>query len=100
MPRSPKPKQVEEWLEGEVTRYFRALIQAQLDHYFACRSEVYHPYEPQKTQEDKARFLGCEAALQDILDAMDEKDLKQLEIVDEERVRNSPSSGSGIDPAG
>lgn len=97
---NPKPKQVEEWLENEVTLYFRRLLQGQLDHYFACRGEVFHAYEPHKTQEDKARLIGCEAVLQDLLDAMDEKDLEPLEIVDEERVRNTPLRRPGSDPAG
>lgn len=100
MPTSPSPKQVEEWLEGEVTRHFRSLLQAKLDDTFRQRGEVFFPYEPNKTQEGKAMLLGSESALQDILDAMDEKDLSQLEIVDEERVRNPPEPGSGANQAG
>lgn len=100
MPTSPSPKQVEEWLEAEVTRHFRALLQAKLDDTFRQRGEVFFSYEPMKTQEAKAMLLGAESALQDILDAMDEKDFESLERVDEERVRNSPESGPGIDPAG
>lgn len=100
MPTSPKPPQVEEWLESEVTQYFRGLLQAKLDDTFRQRGEVFFPYEPMKTQEGKAMLLGAESALQDILDAMDEKDFESLEIVDEERVRHSPVTGSGVDPTG
>jgi hypothetical protein len=97
MPTSPKPEQVEEWLEGEVTRYLRRLIQSKLDFTFRQRGEIFFPYEPNKTQEGKAMLLGAESALQDLLDAMDEKDLSQLETDDEERVRNSPLWGSSPD---
>jgi hypothetical protein len=95
MRKDPSPQQLEEWLEGEVTRFFRALIEQKLDETFRQRSEVFHPFEPHKTQEAKAMLLGAESALQDILDAMNEKDLSQLETEDEERVRHPPEPRSG-----
>jgi threonine synthase len=101
MPTSPKPAQIEEWCEAEVTRHFRALVESRLEDLFRQRGEVFFPFEPMKTQEAKAMLLGSESALQDILDALTEKDFQSLERVsDEERVRHSSEFGSRSDPAG
>lgn len=101
MPTSPKQEQIEDWLEGEVARYFRSLLEAKLEFTFQQRAEAFFPYEPHKTQEAKAMLLGAESALQDLLDAMNEKDLSQLEIAsDEERVGNPSLRGSSPHQAG
>ena len=100
MPTSPSPEQVEEWLLSDVTRYFRALLDERLNDLFRQRGEVFYPFEAHKTQESKALLLGGEVVIQEILDAFEEKDLQQLEIVDEERVRHSSLRRPSADPPG
>jgi len=101
-PNSPPQEQIEEWLEGETTRYFLALIRMRLDRTFKDRAEIFFPCEPQKTQEGKLWLLAEEGTLQDIIEAFESKDLSLIEDLqtDEERVRHSPLRRPRPDPAG
>jgi hypothetical protein len=94
------PKQVEEWCESEVTQYLLALLKRKLDDTYSHRNGAYFPFEPTKTQEAIAHLIGAEGALQDVIDALEEKDLSQLEIEDEERVGNPSVRGQSPDPPG
>lgn len=87
-----KQEQIDEWAEGEVTTYLVALLKAKLDHTYHLRASVFFPGEPNRTQEGKAQLLGMEAELADLIQALEEKDLSQLEVgePDEERIRNTP----------
>lgn len=96
----PKQKQIEEWLESEVTRYFLSLIQKKLDYTFKQRGEVFFPFEPMKTQEVKAGLLGAEGELQDVIDAFESKNLSQLYEEEHEQVGNPSSVRSSADQAG
>jgi hypothetical protein len=100
MQASPKPKQIEEWCDNEVTRYFLSLLKATLDDTYKRRGEVFYPFEPMRTQEAKAHLIGAEGALQDVIEAIEEKDLSQLEIESEEPVRNPSVRGQSTDQAG
>lgn len=94
-------KQLEEWCDAEVTLQFLKLVRKKLDATFTQRAGAFFPYEPMKTQEAKSYLLGMESALQDVIDALAEKDFSQIEeIDDDERVRNTPMSRSGADQAG
>jgi hypothetical protein len=89
---SPKPEQIEEWCDSEVTRHFLKILKSMLDRVYGQRSEVFFPGEPNKTQESKASLLGMEATLDDLIQAIDEKDLSQLEEEEkvDEQVRHTP----------
>lgn len=100
MQASPKPKQVEEWCENEVTIYLLSLLKANLDDTYKQRGEVFYPFEPMKTQEAKAGLIGSEAVLDALIEAIEQKDLSQLEIESEERVRNPSVRGQSTDQAG
>lgn len=91
-----KQDQIDEWLEGEVTLHFLATLKRRLDVIHEQRSTVYFPFEAHKTQEVKAILIGAEGELQDIIDAMTEKDISQLEEVEDEQVGDSPSTGPGF----
>lgn len=91
-------KQLEEWCDAELTQHFLKLVKQKLEATFKQRGEAFFPYEPMKTQEAKSHLLGAEGALQDLIDVIEEKDFTQLEeSVDEERVGNTPVSGSSTD---
>jgi len=89
-----KQEQINEWAESEVTLYFLRLLNERLDAVHEQRSSVYYPFEAHKTQEVKAILIGAEGELQDIIDALVEKDLSQLEEVDEQ-VGHTPDLGPG-----
>lgn len=90
-----KKEQIEEWFENEVTLHFYSILKGRLDAIYHQRGSVYFPFEAYKTQEAKALLLGAEGEVQDIVDAFKEKDLSQLEELDEQ-VGDTPSSGPSV----
>lgn len=78
------PKDVAEWCENEGTRYFLKVLHDMLDRTYETRANVFFPGEPQKTQEGKATLLGMEHVLDDLIQAIEEKDLSQLETQEPE----------------
>jgi hypothetical protein len=90
MPTSPSPKQIEEWCESAVAEYLVALLNKRLDTAYQQRAEAFISGEPVRTQEIRANLLGQEAVLDEIIEALEAKNLSQLEEPDDERVRNSP----------
>ena len=90
-----KQEQIDEWAEGEVTIHFLSILTDRLDATYKQRSETYFPYEAQKTQEVRAVLIGAEGELRDIIDAIVEKNLSQLEVEDEQ-VGNTPSLRPGV----
>ena len=87
-----KQEQIKEWFENEVTLHFLDILKGRLDTIFQQRSGIYFPFEANKTQEVKALLIGAEGEIQDIVDAFNEKDLSQLEELDEQ-VGNTPGPG-------
>ena len=84
-------KDIEEWFDSAVTKHFLQLIEQRLDAVYEMRSDVFCPGEPNRTQEVKAHLLGAESELGQILDALREKDLSQLEEKEvAEQVRHTP----------
>jgi hypothetical protein len=80
--------QIEEWLEGETTRWFLRVLKERLDATFMRRAEVYYPGEPHRTQEGKAFLLGQEDVLSELIEAFESKQVSELEELDEEHVGN------------
>lgn len=90
-----KKEQIDEWFENEVTLHFLSILKERLNAVFQQRGAVYFPFEAHKTQEAKALLIGAEGEIQDIVDAFEDKDLSQLEELDEQ-VGNTPSIGSSF----
>lgn len=91
-------KQIEEWCESEGTLFFLHLLKIRLNSTFKQRAEVFFPYEPMKTQEAKAHLIGTESVLDELIEAISQKDLSQLEEPEsEERIGDTPLPGSGTD---
>lgn len=89
-------KQIEDWCESEVTLHFLKLVKKRLDETFRQRSEAFFPYEPMKTQEAKAHLIGAEGAFDELIEVISERDFSQLEEPEDERVRNTPLPGPGV----
>lgn len=91
-------QQLEEWFDSEVTRHVLGLLHKRLDDVFMMRAETFFPGEPQKTQEQKAMLLGEESALKDFIEALEEKDLSEIqaEEIDDEQVGHSPERRSDL----
>lgn len=91
-------QQLDEWFDSEVTRHVLALLHRRLDETFMMRAETFFPGEAHKTQEQKAMLLGEESALKDFIEALEEKDLSQIqdEETDDEQVRNSSERRSDL----
>lgn len=97
--KTPPDELIAEWFENPVTTYFYELMKQRLDTVYELRASVFFTGEPFKTQEGKAMFLGMEAAFNEVVDALETRDLGELleEIAsDEERVRHSPRPRQGI----
>lgn len=90
-------QQLDEWFESEVTRHVLVLLHKRLDETFLMRAETFFPGEAHKTQEQKAMLLGEESALKDFIEALEERDLSQIEEEEseDEQVRNSPERRAG-----
>lgn len=100
MLRSPEPKQLEEWLEGQTTRWFLHLLRVQLDVTFNRRAEVFFPGEPNKTQETKAHLIGQEAILQDLIECFETQDFSDLESESDQHIRHPSVRGPSPHQAG
>lgn len=72
-------QQLDEWFDSEVTRHVLSLLHKRLDDTFMMRAETFFPGEAYKTQEQKAMLLGEESALKDFIEALEEKDLSQIQ---------------------
>jgi hypothetical protein len=91
-------QQLDEWFESEVTRHVLSLLHKRLDETFMMRAETYFPGEAHKTQEQKAMLLGEESAIKDFIEALEEKDLSQIqeEEIESEQIGNSSERRSDL----
>lgn len=92
-------EQIAEWFDNPVTMYFFELMKQRLDAVYELRASVFYTGEPFKTQEAKAMFLGMEAAFNEVVDALDTRNLGELQeeiASDEERIRYSPRPRQGV----
>ncbi len=60
-------KQIQEWAENPVTIELATYIASELVMNTEAKSECYHPFEPQRTQEIHANLNGCEESLESFL---------------------------------
>lgn len=90
--------QLDEWFESEVTRHVLSLLRKRLDDTFMMRAETFFPGEAHKTQEQKAMLLGEESAIKDFIEALEEKDLSQIqeEELESEQIGHSSERRSDL----
>jgi hypothetical protein len=92
-----KQEQIDEWMESLVTVHVLELLKQRLEETYELRASVFFPGEPNRTQETKAHLIGEEGALNDIIRALEEKDLSEIYEAEEqadEQIGHSPERGS------
>ena len=82
------PKQIAEWTENPVTELFLSLVKRQLEELKEAKSDAFHPFEPQKTQETMAQIEGAIDSWEIVADILT-GDWTYLEE-DDEQVRDYP----------
>lgn len=72
MRRKPSQEMVNEWCESEVTAYFKDLVTQRLQLLEDVgTTDVYSPFEPQRTQEILASRNGSIDAWEEVLEMLD-----------------------------
>lgn len=74
MPQKPMPvsrEQVLEWCENPVTLRMKYLAHQQVEDFETRNTEVFYPFEPQKTQEVLAGINACVDTWEDVVETLE-----------------------------
>ena len=73
--------QIQEWIESPVTEEVRNLVSQHVEELRMAKGiDVYHPFDPQRTQETYAGLNGAIDSWEDVLDVL-EGDWQSIEEV-------------------